>query len=258
MHYISNSIDGIPTLTKLMRKKHLQLTPDIQRSANTATLKLKALIDSCQFVCSMKQLQKKKIIGRIFSFRQEFMAFIVKIIAKTPIVHSFAWKFTSGSTVEFKLWLDLLVKSRCQCHVLVHVVDLLRQQFDLSTRRAVLISEIAFRWSNFRVVSLCNILAVMTTSADFGLSSSLLILSHSHVKVFSTNRQIVVQNMKEASFTALYSVQLKTMYFTLLVSMLRLSSSAVSRSKCYFEYVEEQKCITAKCACGKKKMSWKG
>ena len=141
-----------------------------------------------------------------------------------------------------------LVKCR---HLNVHDVDILLQQFETYTERAVHSSMCLFQSFNFRVDHLDTFMVEHLGCHDdlgkmWSVIKNLLILSHGQTTVekgFSINRQIVVENMKEASFIAQRSNHDHIGGIDNLVVMKELLAYAGSGRKRYMEYLDDvQKC----------------
>ncbi|KAK2152393.1 hypothetical protein LSH36_330g09009 [Paralvinella palmiformis] len=185
-------------------------------------------------------------------------AIIGKTIAITPIAHSFARKLACldpcyiasdrrGSVADFKLVLGHLVKCG---HLKVNDVDLLLQQFDAFTEREVDSSMCSFQNFNFRVDRLDTFMVEhLGCNDDLGILwsvvKSLFILSYGRATVekgFSINRQILMQNMKEASFVAHHSIHDHMVHIggiNNLIVTKELPSFAGSGRKWYMDYLDE-------------------
>ncbi|XP_048577470.1 uncharacterized protein LOC116618576 [Nematostella vectensis] len=170
-----------------------------------------------------KLLLDKKVSGlQAFQFRNEFRDFmksvVSKLLEKTPIAYSVARNLAfldpaeivedkEGSISKFKVVLKKMVEyKRVQmpdCDALVH-------QYTDFADKAVLAHKEVFLKFNFVKDRLDTFLAQHIASQSslaklWKLVKVLLVLSHGQATVergFSVNRQVMVENLQERSFTA--------------------------------------------------------
>ena len=259
----------VQTATQLMKVKH----------QDSATCVKPGKVDVGYIAeRELKQLLKRKAVSdvRVYTFRQQCMSFlraiIAKMIAKTPIAHAFARNLASldpckiandrrGSASRFKHVLEHLVQCK---HIKLREVDALLLQFDTFIERVAADSACAFRAYIYKSDRLDALLVQHLSHHDdlgqlWTIVKNLLILSHGQATVekgFSINRQIMVENMKEASFIAQRSIHdhlLNIGGMDALVINRALLASAANGHKRYVAHLEDERRKVAESARGTKR-----